>query len=235
MRVQVGEVMTSEVVSVAAATPFKEVAEVLLARGVSAVPVVDAENRVIGVVSEADLLLKEEFKEQYHREGYRPPLRVRLRHRLGRAGGGAGGSGGVGTKVRGDTAAELMTSPAVTIRPQAAVVYAMRLMDEHGVKRLPVVDGDGRIEGIVSRQDLLKVFLRSDEEIAREIRKDVLDHSAWVDTSAVEVTVHQGVVRLSGRMRQRSDTRILPGAVLRVNGVVGVVDDLQWDEDDVNA
>ncbi|WP_449064073.1 CBS domain-containing protein [Planomonospora algeriensis] len=230
MRVKVSEVMTGEVVSVTAATPFKDVAEALLAHGVSAVPVVDAENRVIGVVSEADLLLKEEFKEQYHREGYRPPLRVRLRRRLGRV---RGAAGGVGIKVRGGTAAELMSSPAVTTRPQTAVVYAMRLMDEHGVRRLPVVDADGRIEGIVSRQDLLKVFLRSDEEIAREIRRDVLDHSVWLDTSAVEVTVQRGIVTLSGRMSRAGATSSFPGSVLRVNGVVDVIDDLQWDEDDV--
>jgi CBS-domain-containing membrane protein len=229
MRVKVSEVMTREVASVNGSTPFKDVAEVLIAHGVSAVPVVDAENHVIGVVSEADLLLKEEFKEQYYQEGYQPPLRVRLRHRLGREGGHAR------DKALGETAAEIMTAPAVTIRPQAAMVQATRLMDEHGVKRLPVVDEEGRLLGIVSRHDLLKVFVRPDTEIARDIRDDVLDRSLWVDTSRVQVAVHQGVVKLSGRMNRRSDAEIAARMALRVNGVVDVVDDLEWDEDDTRV
>ncbi|MFC4060629.1 CBS domain-containing protein [Planomonospora corallina] len=230
MRVKVGEVMTREVVSVTGATPFKDVAQTLLTHRVSAVPVVDGDGRVIGVVSEADLLLKEEFKEQYYREDYQPPLRVRLRRRFAQEGGRD-----LAVKVRGDTAAELMTAPAVTIRPEAAVVYAMRLMDEHGVKRLPVVDSDGRLEGILSRQDLLKVLVRSDEEIAREIQRDVLDHSVWVDTSGVRVWVNRGVVTLGGRVRQRSDAQIFPRSVLRVNGVVDVIDELRWDVDDLDG
>ncbi|MER7213414.1 CBS domain-containing protein [Streptosporangium sp. NPDC000239] len=225
MRVKVSEIMTREVTSVDGATPFKDVAEVLIAHGVSAVPVVDAGNHVIGVVSEADLLHKEEFKEQYYREGYQPPLRARLRHRLaqeqdrGRA------------KAHGDTAAELMTSPAVTVRPQSAIVYAIRLMDEHGVKRLPVVDENGVLQGIVSRQDLLKVFLRSDAAITEEIRRDILDRSVWTDTSQVKVLVHRGVVTLTGRMEQRSEAQLTAHMALRVNGVVDVVDEIRWDED----
>ncbi|MER6175184.1 CBS domain-containing protein [Streptosporangium sp. NPDC001681] len=229
MRVKVNEVMTRAVASVNGSTPFKDVAEVLIAHGVSAVPVVDAENHVLGVVSEADLLAKEEFKEQYYREGYRPPLRARLRYRLSREGRSAK------EKAQGDTAAELMTAPAVTIAPNAPVVSAMRLMDERGVKRLPVVDREGRLEGIVSRQDLLKVFLRTDDEIAREIREDVLDHSLWVDTSQVKVTVKQGIAKLSGHMARHSDALIAARMALRVHGVVDLIDELEWDEDDVPA
>ncbi|GIH81488.1 CBS domain-containing protein [Planobispora longispora] len=227
MRVKVSEVMTREVASVDGTTPFKDVAETLVNHGVSAVPVVDADNRVIGVVSEADLLCKEEFKEQFYREGYRPPLRARLRHRLGQD------KGKNLDKARGETAAELMTSPAVTIRPQSAVVYAMRLMDEHGVKRLPVVDENGALQGIVSRQDLLKIFLRSDAAIAEEIQTDVLDHSLWVDTSQVKVTVHRGVVRLTGRMERRSEAQIAARMAVRVNGVIDVIDEIQSNVDDI--
>lgn len=226
MRVKVNEVMTRTVASVNGSTPFKDVAEVLIAHGVSAVPVVDAENHVLGIVSEADLLAKEEFKEQYYHEGYRPPLRARLRHRL------SGEGRPAEDRAHGDTAAELMSSPAVTVAPNATVISAMRLMDEHGVKRLPVVDREGRLEGILSRQDLLKVFLRTDDEIAHEIQEDVLAHSLWADTSRVKVAVDQGVVKLSGRMERRSDALITARMALRVHGVIDLVDELEWDDDD---
>ncbi|GIH95772.1 CBS domain-containing protein [Planobispora siamensis] len=227
MRVKVSEVMTREVASVTGGTPFKDVAEALIAHGVSAVPVVDAHDRVLGVVSEADLLCKEEFKEQFYREGYQPPLRARLRHRL------TEDRGRGRDKAHGETAAELMTAPAVTVRAQAGVVYAMRLMDEHGVKRLPVVDENDRLVGIVSRHDMLKVFVRPDAAIAAEIRADVLDHSLWVDTSNVQVAVHQGVATLSGRMERRSEAEIAARMALRINGVVDVVDEIQWNTDDI--
>lgn len=223
MRLMVRDVMTREVVTVRGDTPVKDVAETLVAHGVSAVPVVDAENRVLGVVSEADLLRKEEIKEQYYGEGYRPPLRTRLRRSLSKEG---------HRKPGGDTAAGVMTAPAVTIRSHASVVSAMRLMSEHGVKRLPVVGRDGRLEGIVSRGDLMRVFLRTDDEIAREIREDVLGHSLWATTSDVLATVDKGVVTLTGWMRSRSDARIAVRMVERVNGVVNVIDHVTWKADD---
>ncbi|PRX70582.1 CBS domain protein [Nonomuraea fuscirosea] len=220
MRRTVADVMTDKVVAVSAATPFKEIAETLISGGISAVPVTDDDNHVLGMVSEADLLRKEEFREQYYREGYRPPLRARLRHPKGRQ------------KAEGDTAAELMTTPAVTVSPKASAVEAARLMDGHGVKRLAVVDYDGRLVGIVSRRDLVKLFLRGDEAIAAEVRDDVLDRSLWVDTGDVRVDVRQGVVTLSGRMERRTEAAIAVRMVGRVNGVVDVVDRLTWKTDD---
>ncbi|ETK37085.1 CBS domain-containing protein [Microbispora sp. ATCC PTA-5024] len=226
MHTKVQDVMTRDVASVNGATPFKDIAELLIVREVSAVPVVDGENHVLGVVSEADLLRKEEFREQYYREGYRPPLRARLRARLGRTGGDGE------TKARGETAAELMTCPAVTVRPYTTAVTAARLMDAHEVKRLPVVDGEGRLQGVVSRRDLLKVFVRPDADIAREVREEILERSLWVETSGVEVVVSGGVVTLRGRMTRRSEARIAVRMTQRVNGVVDVVDELEWQEDD---
>lgn len=226
MRVKVRDVMTRQVVSVNGDASIKDVAEVLIAHGVSAVPVVDGEGRVLGVISEADLLRKEEFKEQYYGEGYQPPLRARLRRGLSKEG------PKVRSRARGDTAADLMTAPAVTIGPYASVVSAMRLMAEHGVKRLPVVGKEGRLEGIVSRCDLLQVFLRSDAAIAREVREDVLAHSLWAETSDVRATVEQGVVTLVGSMQRRSDARIAVCMVERVNGVVDVIDHIIWRQDD---
>ncbi|GGQ26235.1 CBS domain-containing protein [Streptosporangium pseudovulgare] len=229
MHVKVKDVMTTEVASVNGCTPFKDVAEVLIAHGVSAAPVVDAEGHVVGVVSEADLLRKEEFRERYYREGYQPPLRSRLRDRLSAKGGDGR------AKARGDTAAELMTAPAVTVRAHASIVSAMRLMEEHGVKRLPVVDAEDVLQGIVSRHDLLKVFVRDDADIAEEVRRDILDRTLWAEPSTVSATVRQGVVTLTGRMHRRSDARLATRMVQRVNGVVDVVDELRWTLDDTPA
>ncbi|MEV1173280.1 CBS domain-containing protein [Nonomuraea sp. NPDC049784] len=226
MRVKVRDVMTHEVVSVNGGASFKDVAEVLIAHGVSAVPVVDGEGHVLGVISEADLLRKEEFKEQYYGEGYQPPLRSRLRLSLSKEGPKTRNRAGA------DTAADLMTTPAVTTGSHASVVSAMRVMAEHGVKRLPVVSKEGRLEGIVSRCDLIQVFLRSDADIAREVREDVLAHSLWAKTSDVRASVEQGVVTLVGSMQRRNDARIAVCMVERVNGVVDVIDHITWRQDD---
>ncbi|MEO3867644.1 CBS domain-containing protein [Nonomuraea sp. B12E4] len=216
----VADVMTTKVVTVTAATPFKDIAEALISGGISAVPVIDDGGHVLGMVSEADLLRKEEFREEFYREGYRPPLRARLRHPKGRQ------------KAEGDTAAELMTSPAVTISSGASAVSAARLMDAHDVKRLAVVDDNGRLVGIVSRRDLVKLFLRADEEIATEVRDDILDRRLWVNTDGIQVGVRQGVVTLSGWMERRTEAAIAVRMTGRVNGVVDVVDELNWKTDD---
>ncbi|WP_103963506.1 CBS domain-containing protein [Nonomuraea solani] len=216
----VADVMTTKVVSVTAATPFKDIAEALITGGISAIPVLDNDNHVLGMVSEADLLRKEEFREQYYREGYRPPLRARLRHPKSRK------------KAAGDTAAELMTSPAVTVYPEASAVAAARLMDAHDVKRLAVTDYNGRLQGIVSRRDLVKLFLRGDEEIATAVRDDILDRALWVNTEGVHVQVERGIVTLSGWMERRTETGIAARMTSRVNGVVDVVDKLTWKTDD---
>ncbi|MEV0591444.1 CBS domain-containing protein [Nonomuraea cavernae] len=220
MRMTVKDVMTTEVASVRGDTPFKDIAETLISGGISAVPVVDDDRHVIGMVSEADLLRKEEFREQFYREGYQPPLRARLRHPKGRQ------------KAAGDTAAELMSSPAISVSPEASAVSAARLMDSRDVKRLAVVDPDGRLVGIVSRRDLVKLFLRGDEDIAAEVRDDILERALWVDTSHVTVEVHQGVVTLSGWMDRRSEAGIAARMTQRVNGVVDVIDNLTWKQDD---
>lgn len=227
MHMKVRDVMTSEVASVNGSTPFRDVAEVLIAHEVSAVPVVDGEGHVIGVVSEADLLRKEEFREQYYREGYRPPLRARLREAVGHPGGRGQ------ARARGVTAAELMSAPAITTRPYTSVVSAARQMSEHGVKRLPVVDDDGVLTGIISRHDLLKVLARPDSDIAREVREDVIGTALWADLSGVEVAVSEGVATLTGAVERHSQARFLTRMVERTNGVIGVVDRLEWKEDDV--
>lgn len=202
-------VMTTDVVTVGPGTVYKEVVERLRARRVSAVPVVDAEGRVLGIVSEADLLLKEE------RPGGRP-------------GGPLVDPHGDAAKAQARNAAALMTSPAVTVGPDATLTEAARLMHRRHVKRLPVVDGEGRLVGIVSRADVIKAFLRSDESIAREVREDVLLRTLVIDPATVTVTVDDGVVRLDGEVETRSLAGILTRLVKAVEGVVAVEDRLRW-------
>jgi CBS domain-containing protein len=208
--------MTSEVVTIGEQAGFKEIAAVMAEHRVSALPVLDPEGRVTGIVSEADLLLKEELPEG--------PTWERLfqdrRRRIERA------------KAAGATAAELMTAPAVTVGPDATVTEAARLLHRHGIKRLAVVDPAGPLLGIVSRADLLKVFLRSDREIAQEVRQEVLRRAMWVDPDLVTIQVRDGMVTLTGQLERRSLIPIVVSLVRGLDGVVDVVDQLTFELDD---
>ncbi|GLX99522.1 hypothetical protein Hesp01_74720 [Herbidospora sp. NBRC 101105] len=225
MRPTVRTLMTQEVVTVHPDATFKEVAETIIGNEISGVPVVGDDGRVLGVISEEDLLRKEQFREQYYREGYQPPLRARLRHRLNHR-------RDPGRTAHGDTAAELMTSPAVTIGPDFSCGYVARLMEREDVKRLPVVDDAGRLIGVVSRRDLIKPFLRPDAELAEEIAGDVLGGRLGIDTSGVRVIVEEGIVRLGGSTRRRSEGALVARVIERVNGVVDVVNEMTWTQDD---
>jgi CBS-domain-containing membrane protein len=209
----VASLMTTDVVTVGPDTVYKEVVERLHDRRVSAVPVVDAERRVIGVVSEADLLLKEEKPDN------RPGATLLRPH-------------GDAARAQALNAAALMTSPAVTVGPEATLTEAARLMHRRRVKRLPVVDADGRLIGIVSRADLIRVYLRSDEEIAMEIRDEVLLGDLAIDPAVVTVTVQEGVVRLEGQVETKSLAPITVRLVGAVQGVIAVENRLRWKLDD---
>jgi len=213
---RVRDVMTPQVLTVDEQAPFKEIVALMDECRISALPVLDEKGRVVGIVSEADLLLKEEFPEG--------PAGGRLlqgrRQREERA------------KAAGDTAVELMTAPAVTIGPDATVTEAARLLHRHGIKRLPVVDPAGPLLGIVSRADLLKVFLRPDAEIAQAIRQEVLLRGMWVNPDTVVAEVRDGVVTLTGRLERRSLIPIAVSLVHGIDGVVGVVDRLTFELDD---
>ncbi|MFH9826359.1 CBS domain-containing protein [Streptomyces bobili] len=199
----VSDVMTRTVVALAAGATFKDIVRTIETQRISALPVLDPRNRVIGVVSEGDLLRKEEFRNSASDRGprARPPA-------------------GLG-KAQAVTASDLMTSPAVTVRPEATLAHAARAMARRGVKRLPVVDGDGVLKGIVSRSDLLRVFLRSDRDIAEEVRGEVVAGRFPDRIESVGVDVHEGVVTLTGRVR---DSSLVPLAVRLVRSVAGVVD-----------
>ncbi|HZD73378.1 MAG TPA: CBS domain-containing protein, partial [Actinomycetota bacterium] len=133
----------------------------------------------------------------------------------------------------GRTAAEVMSAPAITIDPDATVPMAAKLLARHGIKRLPVVDDQRRLVGIVSRSDLLRLFLRDDEATRREVVEEVLIRALWVQPYNVTVGVRDGIVTLAGRVERKS---IVPAAVRltrTVPGVVDVVDHLsfEWDDD----
>ncbi|WP_314245194.1 CBS domain-containing protein [Streptomyces sp. DSM 40907] len=195
--------MTTKVIAVTPSTGFKDIAAAMKRWKVTALSVVEGEGRVVGVVSEADLLPKEEFHE------HAPGLIGQMR-RLG------------GTGKAGSTRAEeLMTTPAVTIRPDATLPRAARLMADRHIKRLPVVDADGTLQGIVSRADLLKVFLRTDEELAAEIRHSVVERLFPLSRKAVGVTVSQGIATLTGEVRDRD---MIPMAEHLTRSVGGIVD-----------
>ena len=209
----VQDVMTSTVVTVADSAPFKEIVRLMQVHGVSALPVVDAEGRLAGIVSEADLLPKEasETDGEHHLFG---PRRKRA------------------DKARGLVAAQLMSAPVVAVGPDATLREAARLILERKVKRLPVVDDGGRIIGIVSRADLLKVFLRPDNEILDEVTKSVFLRTLWLEPDTVKATVREGVVRLDGVVEQRSMLPLVVGLVKGVDGVIGVDSHLGYQVDD---
>ncbi len=212
----VRDVMTETVVTVRPDTGYKEIVDALIEAGVSAVPVVDEQGHVLGIVSEADLLHKVEFV------GGNAQSRVyeRLRHRAARA------------KAGGDTAVELMSRPVITIGADASVTEAARLMEEARIKRLPVVDDDsGVLRGIVARRDLLRDYLRPDAAIREEIVSSVLERVLLMD-SGVEVTVLDGVARLRGMTDRRSTAQIAARLVRAVPGVVDVIDQLDYGYDD---
>jgi CBS domain-containing protein len=184
----VRDVMTTEVVAVEAWTPFKEIVARLAQHRISAVPVVDADRRVLGIITEADLLLKQEHPD--------PKADVSLiwtrRRRRQRA------------KAAAAVAAKLMTTPAVTVPPTATITEAARRMHTARVKRLPVVDERGQLLGMVSRADLLKVFTRPDEAIRSEIINDVIVGDLMMNPSRFFIDVDDGVVVLQGRVERRS-------------------------------
>ncbi|MFD8726202.1 CBS domain-containing protein [Streptomyces sp. NPDC059629] len=199
----VSDVMTHTVAAVGREATFKEIVRLMQDWKVSALPVVEGENRVVGVVSEADLLHKEEFRDG-------DPDRYTQFRRLSDL-----------RKAGAVTAEELMTSPALTVRPDTTLAQAARTMARAKIKRLPVVDAVGMLEGVVSRADLLKVFLRTDEEIAEEVRREVVSYLFPTPESNVRVDVSDGRVTLVGRAR---DTSLAPVAARLVRAVEGVVD-----------
>jgi CBS domain-containing protein len=210
---RVSDVMTTSVVTVDRITSYQEIDRLLAEHRISGMPVLKMGREVAGVVSEADLLAAEDETSRRARmassTGQRRLFRRRPHVSL--------------------TAGTLMTSPAITIDPEATIPAAARLMNTHHIRRLPVVDEDGKLVGIVSRRDLLSVFLRPDADISRDVHQ-VLDEMAITEPEHVSVTVRHGVVTLTGTIRpEPGDGRdLLPIALRMIWDIDGVVDVVNW-------
>jgi CBS-domain-containing membrane protein len=212
----VRDVMTRDVLSITLRIPYREIVDALVDRKVSAAPVVDGHGRVVGVVSEADLLHKVEFVgEEQQRRIFERPSRRSARD-----------------KAHAAVAEDLMTAPAITVHPEMSVVAAARRLEAERVKRLPVVDVDGCLVRIVSRRDLLRMHVRPDWEIRDDIVDNVLRRALWIDPVAVQVDVVNGVVTIAGRVQRSSTAGLVVRLTADVPGVVEVVDRLDWEYDD---
>lgn len=213
----VHDVMTPGVVTARPDTSFKEIAELFHLNDITAVPVVDDQDRPLGMVSEADLIRKEAGVPDPEGRSHGVWLRP-----------------GEQARAEAETAAELMTSPAITARAVWSVPEAARAMDKHKVKRLPVIDEAGRLVGLVSRADLLLVFLRHDAAIREEITDDVFGETFGLAPSEVHVAVQDGVVTLSGRLERKSLIPIAERLCRSVDGVVSVHQTLDYTLNDID-
>jgi CBS-domain-containing membrane protein len=205
----VQEIMTTRVIWVKKEATFREMAVALREHRVSAFPVVDDDHKVIGVVSEADMLTKEALDDE-------PGVLAGILHRKDQA------------KARGVTAGDLMTATVVAVRPDDTVEHAAKLMYDRRVKRLPVTDADGHLVGIISRADVLSVFDRTDEAIRKEITEGVLLSEFLTDPLIFTVTVDDGIVTLSGRPETNETGHEIVRRVRHLQGVVAVRDRLDY-------
>ena len=213
------DVMSAPVFTVRRETPLKEVARLLIDNGVSGVPVVDEAGAVLGVVSEADFLLKEQGAAEIRHRRLAGLLgeSVETQHQLG--------------VVAARTAGEAMTSPAVTIAANRSIREAAAVMTHQRVKRLPVIEHD-QLVGIVTRADLVRAYLRSDQELVDTIRTDVLLGILWLEPLAFEVAVVNGEASVRGHVERRSTAEIIGDTVRMVPGIVAVDAEIGWTVDD---
>jgi CBS domain-containing protein len=213
-RLTVEDVMTRDVVKVAPTATFHQMTGLMRGRGISALPVVDEQGTLLGIVSEADLLLKETTppRRRWLPEGRRSAARRR--------------------KADGVDAAGVMTTPTISVGSRASLVVAGRLLQKHQIKRLIVLDANDQMVGIVSRRDLLAGFSRSDADIRSDVIEGVIPRWLMVDPAGLRVEVHGGVVRLEGTAGRRSDAEVLAHLVRGLDGVVEVDSavDYGWDD-----
>jgi CBS-domain-containing membrane protein len=221
----VAQVMTGRVISVRQETPFKELVRLMKTHGVSGLPVLDSSGCLVGIVTEADLL---EHVGGAIGEKKRHSQLGRLIDRLL----SPTHSADVSRATANLSARSLMTSDVITTTPETPVREAARHIVESGVKRLPVIDDDKKVVGIVSRQDLLRPYLLDDERIREEVIEDLVKRVLWMDPEEMKVIVNQGVVKLHGVVAKQSQREILVELTGRVDGVVQVEDHMTAAEND---
>jgi CBS domain-containing protein len=211
--------MTRSVFSVTPDTPLKDVARLLVDNGISGVPVVGPDRTVLGVVSEADFLVKERGAHAVRR---RPLAAVfgQSRETIREL-----------AKVEAATAGEAMSAPAVTVEAGATIAQAAEAMIERGVNRLPVTER-GVLVGIVTRADLVRAYVRSDEQLAETIRDDVLRRTLWLDPAQFQVRVSDGVAYIRGKVDRRSTAEIIERVAAMVPGLVRVDCEVAWEVED---
>ncbi len=209
----VADVMTKDVKTLSPHASLKEAAREMVARGFSGMPVVEEDGRLVGILTESDFI-------NPHQKG---PRARRLLHALF--------GDGEASLADAEVAEELMTRDVVVVGPSDSTRQAARLMAKRRVKRLPVVDGSGRVVGIVSRADLLKTFARQDDEIEAEIRSTLEAIDLPLDPDQLTITVAEGQVTVEGRTETSGDADLLERLIGALEGVSGVTNHLTWDVD----
>ena len=202
---QVLDLMTTDVIKVPPATPIKEAAQLMFRHRVSGLPVVDEDGTLAGIITEADFLRLEVARLEA--EDLQPI----------------------------ETVGEVMTTGVVTIGPEEGLAEAAKIMVVQDVKRLPVVDDEDRLLGIISRLDIVAVFTRPDEIIEDEIREDLIRRVLFIDPDAIEVSVAGGVATFRGEIGTRNEARLLEELARRLDGVMRVDNELSWRLDDIGA
>lgn len=216
--VSVADVMRDQVVAVREQASHQEIASAMRRFGVSSVPVIDARDRVVGLVSDYDLAAGRRLREERGR-----PFQALLARLRGRR-----------ETRTGPLATDLMTSPVITVTAATPAREAARAMYRHRIHQLPVVDAaTGRLTGIVTRSDLLAVYERPDEDIRREILHDIIEHALVLPPERFDVSVVNGMVTIRGRLDRRSSAARLAEAIGHVGGVITVVDHLTYELDDL--
>jgi len=210
MTTRVADVMTTEVAVVPEAARYREIVAILRRHGASSVPVLDRGGRVVGVVSEADLLDRHTTREL-------PSGTIRLAWKLRQW-----------SRAAAATAADLMTAPAVTISPDDSIAEAARLMESRRLRRLPVTDAQGRLAGVISRADVLGAGERPDEHIRHDVMTKVVAGRFGLNPRTFDVTVNSGLVTIAGCVDDQPTAIRLIGAVWQIEGVCGVRDRLLY-------
>ena len=206
------DVMTIDVITTTPSAYLKEAARTMVGAGVSGLPVVDESGTLVGIITEADFLEREADRSQ------RRLLSAMIEER--------------GPIVDAETVGEVMTRDPVVIFPEASVTEAARVMAHHHVKRLPVVDANGALVGIISRADVVAVFTRPDDVIEDEIREDIVKRVLLLEADSLDVDVTNGVVTISGNAPTATDARLLEALVRRIDGVVRLESRVAYDVND---